>query len=1198
MGQMVKLLLAALLCFTLSLWGQGTTSRITGTVLDQSGAAVPGATVTLTNEGTQATFTTTTSQTGTYFFEAVQSGLYSVAVEAQGFRKFISRENRVAIGQPTTVNATLDVGNVSEQVEVAATAEQVQTSTSGNFGNLIQERVIKDLPIVGARGRNPLDLVRLQPGVVSGAATGGGTHVNGARDRAWNFTLDGIDTNETSAGGSNFSPIRTNPDGLAEFRVITSNATAEYGRSSGGNVALVSKSGSNEFHGRGFWFYRTPRIQANEWENNINALGRPQFVQNIWGGDIGGPVVRNKTFFYYNQQFLRARESAIVNRTVLTQTARQGILRYAVGARNFPAGVAGASVDASGNVLPGVNVGTYNVANNDPARLGIDPTIRGLIDATPLPNNFFGGDGLNTGFFTFTALQQEKQYDTNLRLDHILNEKNTLFGRGSFGRQDTNCDRANGGQPLFPGRDCQVNTKRDPINVAGNWRWNPTPTITNELVVGINRFTFDFAIPFSNLEEYTLGTGTLSLQEGRGFGNTRTLRTWQIVDNFAWQKGAHALKFGVNLRFQNHYDRRGSIAGLNAAPALDFSTTISPVDPATFGFPTTGLNTAFDQANFQTWVNVFLGRVGNRNQGFVADGNAFRRGLFEVNQRYNELDFYVQDTWKARRNLTIDLGLRWEARPSPSSDLGIRVPNQVVAVGTAPSNSLRWQPGEFYNDRLFNLGPSIGFAWDPFESGKTSIRGNYRIAYDRLSTFLASSFVFPAIPGQTTAESDVEFGRNGGRLRNVQLLPTPTRTPDQLAQPVNAGLVSNTVFDPNLKYPTTHQWAFSIQREILSRTVLELSYIGRRAYNLFGGYNVNQPEVFANGFVNEFNTVKAGGESALINRLTSADARLRAGETGSQLYRRLFPADFSNNAVGTLANRIATQAQNGRLVTELSGAGDFALIPYTQFLNGLNVIDSNDFSTYHGLQIQLERRLANGFSGQISYVFSKSLDTRSFDPVFTLTSAGATQTAANLPFDINNRKLNYARSDFDRTHVVQSNFLYELPFGRGKRFAVDNGLADRLIGGWQVAGIMIISSGRPFTASSGFNTFNNGVNSTIDCNDCSRSLGGIHEQAGLVWYFRPEELAKMSAPAAGSLGNTGRNYFTGPGSFNLDASLLKRTAITERVNFELRVDVTNLTNTPTFGFPTTTFSSTTFGRIRDTVSSFSRKVQVGAKFNF
>lgn len=285
------------LCGGSALVAQVSTSRLTGSVLDSSGAAVPGATVTIRHEQMGTSRSTTTGESGAYTFDAVLTGPYTVEVEAPGFRKAVLRGNEVRIGQPTTVNVTLEVGQVTESVEVTGAAETVQTSTSGNYGNVFTEKIIRDMPIVGTRGRNPLQLVLLQPGTYDGANTGGGIHVHGARDRAWNFTLDGIDNNDPSAGGANFSPTRMNPDALSEFRVVTSNPTADIGRNSGATVMLVTKSGTNEFHGNGFWFYRTPRLNANEWSANFNRLGKRQFVQNIYGGSLGGPIQKNKTFF-------------------------------------------------------------------------------------------------------------------------------------------------------------------------------------------------------------------------------------------------------------------------------------------------------------------------------------------------------------------------------------------------------------------------------------------------------------------------------------------------------------------------------------------------------------------------------------------------------------------------------------------------------------------------------------------------------------------------------------------------------------------------------------------------------------------------------------------------------------------------------------------------------------------------------------
>jgi len=221
---------------------QGTTSRLAGQVTDSTGAVMPGVTVTLTNDGTGVSFSTVTTAAGAYVFEALPSGSYTVKFELQGFKTLTSKGNRVAIGQPTSVDAQMAPGELSETVQVTGRMETVQTSNSGNLGSVVDQRTLEAFPLVsgGGRGRNPLDMVLIQPGVVSGANTGGGTHVNGARDRSWNYTLDGIDTNETSAGGSNFSPLRTNPDSLSEFKILTGNTTAEFGRNSGGQVAMIT----------------------------------------------------------------------------------------------------------------------------------------------------------------------------------------------------------------------------------------------------------------------------------------------------------------------------------------------------------------------------------------------------------------------------------------------------------------------------------------------------------------------------------------------------------------------------------------------------------------------------------------------------------------------------------------------------------------------------------------------------------------------------------------------------------------------------------------------------------------------------------------------------------------------------------------------------------------------------------------------
>jgi hypothetical protein len=1196
--------LCLLLLASICLFGQGTTSRVVGTVTDTSGAVVPNARVTLTNEATGVSFNTTTTESGAYVFASVQVGIYRVEVKMEGFKTFASNGNRVIIAEPTTVNAVLEVGTANESVEVTSAADVVQTATSGNFGSLVEQRVLQDLPIVGTRGRSPLDLVYTQPGVVptDGNQAGGGIYVHGARDRSWNYTLDGIDNNESSYGGSNTAPAKTNPDSLAEFQVMTGNGTAEYGRNSGGQVAMVTRSGSNTFHGTAFFFYRTPRLNANEWENNMSKLGKRQFVQQIPGFSFGGPIRKDKTFFFVNMQWLRTHETGSFTSTVYTADARKGIYRYTVGRRNQPAGTSAASVDTSGNLLPGLTLGTYNIAANDPQHIGLDATVMKQVNMMPLPNNFTVGDGLNTAGFDYVAAQFERQHDVTFKIDHVLTEKQTVFARVYFGEQDTNCDQVNGGQPAYPGGVCMVNTTRSPYNLAFNWRYSPTGRMTNELVVGQQHYTYNFVTPTADASVPDITWySQVTLPIPTGVGNLRTINTYQAVDNFSYIRGSHNFKMGANIRLVRHQDERGSVGSYNVTPIVDFSTSVNTVDPAVFGLPAaSALNQAYDLPILQSMINFQLGRVGNIRQGFVAKGDSWAPGgtTYKFDARYPELDFYWQDSWKARRNLTVDYGLRWEARLTPSDPNGtVKHPNQAVTIGTAPSSTLTWQKGSLYHSDWNNLGPSVGVAWDPTGTGRTSIRANYRLAFDRINTFLLSSKIFQNLPGSTYTVANTSFGTDGGRLANLPKLAPPV-APSSLLTPPNAMANSMYVVDPAYHTPKTHMWAIGFQREVFHNTRLEIDYIGRHALNLLGAYNINTYDIFNNGFLEAFKTVQAGGQSALMNQLMGVDSRLRAGETGSDFVRRQYASNLSTNSVGSLASAIGSRVQGGKTLPELAGLGSYFFIPYPQFLSGLFVIDSNDYSHYNGLEMRLDRAFSNGLSFQISYTLAKSMDTRSFDPTSTVVSTGTAQSAGDTPFDLRNRYLNYARSDFDRRHAIQGFWTYELPFGKGKPLLDVPGVVNHIIGNWKVAGFLTVFSPRPFTVWSGNYTMSSVVSSTADCSGCSFDMGKVFDYNGYKWFFNQNQIAKFSNPAPGSMGNLGRNAFNQPWRWNMDMSLLKRIMITERQHVEFRAEATNFTNSVSFGYPTTSVSSSTFGRIRNNVVSASRKIQLALKYEF
>ncbi|HEX5709413.1 MAG TPA: TonB-dependent receptor [Pyrinomonadaceae bacterium] len=1226
---------------------QGTASRVTGVVTDQSGAVVEDANVTLTNEETKVSFNTQTTSSGTYVFESVQVGVYTISIEKTGFKRFLAPGTRINVNQPATVDAALEAGDLSESVTVQAAAELVQTGSSGNFGNTVEQKTLEALPIVGVRGRNPLSLINFQPGVVSGANTGGGIHVHGARDRAFNFTLDGIDINESSAGGSNFTPLRPNPDSLTEFQVVTSNFTAELGRSSGAQVTLVTRSGTNDFHGNLFEFYQTPRLIANEYNNNVNGTPRGQFVQHIFGGSVGGPIIRNKTFFFTNLQLLRTSQSVARTRTVLTQTARQGLFRYVVGGRNNPAGVSGASVDANGNpVLPACGgsvttgcVATYSVVANDPTGLGLDPSVQQLIALTPLPNNFTaGGDGLNFAGFTFLSPQTEKQYDLAFKIDHNFNDRNQMYVRYAQGEQNTLGDGGNGntnagiiggtgGPQAFPDSPRNIDTLRNPKNLAVNYRWTPTPTITNELVVGFNRFTFSFNNADTNADSnsplrfdcpFPGTSGCLDLTNPLDntpiINNARSLRTYQIVDNLSWVRESHALKFGTNLRFQQHLDDRGQAAGLYVNPQVDFSRNTNP-PPASLTNPA-GINTGNDQPRLRSFYNVMLGRVGNIGQGFVAaSDDAFgpAGSRFPFDARYPEYDFYAQDTWRLRPNLTLDFGVRWELKLSPNSagDLPILRPDRPLRVGEAPSDSVRWTEGDLFDSDINNIAPTVGFAWDPFSDGKTSVRANFRLAYDRSNTFVFSSSIYNTAPGATAGIVSSAFGAQPNEQGRVRfgiptLAPPASLTPEALRQPPPFSTGSISVVDPSLRSPKTYQWGASLQREIGWDSVVEVNYIGRKGVGLYGAYDVNQVNInardprFGESFLDAFNALRnsSSATSPLINALLTGNPANNAGTTQ---FRSLFSSELTLGSVATaadtLARRLTPGTQTPVIIT--NGFSPFFFRPYPQFSGGVNVIDSNDFSVYNALEVQVSRRFSDGLSYQLAYTLAKSMDTRSFDPALTVLGRGTTQTAANTPFDIHNRRLNYARSDFDRRHSLQGYLVYDIPLGRGRRFLSDApGFVDRLVGGFEIAGIIIWQSGRPFTVYSGANTISNVLQTPANCNGCSPNLGSIVEESGTNFFFNAQQRGLFSAPAPGEFGNTGRNFFTGPSLFNLDLMIGKKFYFTEVINFEVRAEMQNATNTPAFDFPTAIVNNSTFGRIRGAVVNTARRVQLSAKFNF
>src|SRR6267143_826940 len=598
----LTVLLFTLLLFTASALAQTGTSGITGSVRDTAGAAVPGASVTATNDATGVAYTQVTTDSGLYAFPSVPVGDYTVTVEKQGFKKFQKNHNNLEVGTPLTVDAVMEVGQVSEVVTVEGGVEQLQTSNA-TLGNVVEQKAIEALPL---NGRNPLTLLLLEPGVVqrSAGGAGSGVHVNGARDRAYNVTIDGIEANESSVPNPVSNLYRINPDNVQEFKVTTNNATAEEGRNSGASISIATRSGTSEYHGTGFLFLRNEAFNSNEFFANAQKTPKPKIRMFQYGFEMGGPIKKNKTFFFGSYQVNRIDFTQPIDQTfgvpiVYTAEARSGVFRYFVPDPANPLVIGGTTILRNSSLLVDPSTGalavplcatstslrcvrTYDIrsATNNPTNIAgrtLDATVTSVLTPVPLPNNFTSGDGLNTAAFLWNPPTQVRGPAYSARIDHNFNANNSMFGRYLWSDYNTlKGDPLNGRPQVFPGYPPQGEVFRRTSNLALSYRRVISPRVVNELTVGYARFGFIFTqgeanpkwpdVPpfdFANLSEPYLNTPRTA----------RWVTTPQLLDNLSIVRGAHVFRTGVNLRFYRHVDQRGQPGGINVTPPVTFSSS-------------------------------------------------------------------------------------------------------------------------------------------------------------------------------------------------------------------------------------------------------------------------------------------------------------------------------------------------------------------------------------------------------------------------------------------------------------------------------------------------------------------------------------------------------------------------------------------------------------------------------------------------
>ncbi|HXG94933.1 MAG TPA: carboxypeptidase regulatory-like domain-containing protein [Blastocatellia bacterium] len=1216
-----------------------TTTSISGLVSDPQGAVIPGASVTLRDKATNQQRVATTNEEGRFVFANLDPGLYELTVTATGFKKASITEIKADVTKPVVQDIKLEAGVVTEEVTVSAGTEAQLQKQDSSVGNTLDNRRVTLLPNIS---REATRLLALQPGVTT---TG---EVSGARADQSTFSLDGVDVSDNVIGQTFRTVIPTPAEQVEEFRVTVANPNATFGRSSGAQVVFVTKRGSNSFHGSLYEYHQNDALNANSWTNNRLGLPKPKLIDNRFGGTIGGPIFKDKTFFFFNYEGRRNASAATVSRIVPTSTLKAGLLRFR---------------DASGAIQ------TINPKTFDPRGIGPSPTVLQLLALYPDPNDFTLGDTLNTAGFTSNFPTRIRGDLGTVRIDHQIANDWSFDGKFSAYRELN----IGTGQVDIVNRRGTAESPSRPRTLSAGLTGVLSAHLTNEFRFGWthDRLAFDRISPFGQVTGLNIAADLagalldepIDVDTQRARKQARTINTYQFIDNATWTKNTHTLQMGFNVRHITSFDFRddkviGSITtpvaqlGSSAFNTIPSSQRPSFIQPA-------------DVSRYNQFYASLLGMV--ENITFLATRNGQLEpnppgtGLF-TDSKLNAYEIYAADTWRIRPQLTISYGLMYSWQVPPTEKEGKQTvvirqdtgelldPNQYLkekfaaaAEGRIFNPVLAYVPiretdrkGTFDIDRK-NFSPRIAVAWTPsFENrflrtvlgGKeTVIRGGYSLLFDRINTVQTITIPTLGVGFAQTLQLPAAKNAAGQPFRAGVDGPLPLPTAPAVKVPIVPGLgavaganapseVLSFVVDPFITVPRNHTVDFSIQRELPGRMILEVGYIGRFGRNLYQSVNLNQVPY-------NFKDTKSG--QTFAQAFDALADQLRAGVPAAAVtpqpwFENLLPklAPVNGSRTIALAARQAANIINGNLTSLFLNLDAFAAAPFNNFGQATELFfrTSGGRSNYNAFFATLRKRFSNNLTFDMNYTLSRSLD-----------QVGAVQNSAGLMPNSFDFDAEYSPSSFDATHIFNGNWVYELPVGKGQRFINgSNAFLSRLISGWYTAGIFRASSGFPITIVQGSQVWggslllgNNSGAIGLKGADFDTSLhkrvvgsGGIGTAgnpatngSGINIFANPEAVFKsVRRVHLSEDGRSGRNALRGLGFWQLDLTAGKATSITETVKFRLSVDLINVFNHVNFNDPGTSLQNpTTFGvissqRISDLQNIFPRRIQLSGRIEF
>ena len=1256
----VRLVLALLMLTGVSthaLAQGGSTSSISGVVVDSSGGVIPGATVTVKNEATNASFETVTATNGSFTVPALTVGSYTVTVQLTGFKTFAATGVRVNAGAPASVRATLEVGGLEQTVTVEASAAMVQT-TSSSVSSTVDLKQIANLPLAT---RNALDFITFLPGIQT-ASTNRNSIVNGLPQSSINITVDGLSVQDNYLKSSDGFFARMSPrlDAVEEVTVTTAGNGADSSGQGATQIKFTTRSGSNKLSGSIYDYYQSDKLNTNTYFNKRDGLEKSKLKLWQYGARLGGPVVipglfdgHNKAFFFVNYEDFRQPSSSTLNRTVLTTQAQAGIFTYSTSTGNR----------------------TVNLLNFGGQTATMNPTIAKLLNDI---RNSTNGNGSITALanpnqerFTWQTPTSSINHYPTVRLDYNLSDKHKLNASFNFNDINARPDTTNGRQAAFPGFPVVGEQLSNRYTTGASMRSTFGKNMVNEFRLGATGGATQFSPGLSadmwngstaNQQGFQLTlNGGISNASSGPTPSSREASTKVIEDTLTWLKGAHSLSMGggmtqVDLWLKNQtFLPTINFDVITGDPALALFSAANFPGAATADI--TSARQVYAMLTGRVSAITATARIDEQTGKYVYGGASTARG------RQREFDFFFQDNWRVKPNLSLNLGVRYALQlPFYSTNstystatlddawgisgyvAGCDASNPTtsacnlfkagVTPGSAPKLRNLAKGEKAFNTDWNNIAPSIGVNWTPSvdsgflktllgEQGDTAFKAGFARAFNR-NGIGDYSDVFGANAGIS-----IDASRNAtlGNLGALPLLLSGTNlgapafadTPAYPLTPAVTGSVN--LFDPNLQVPYSDTWTAGFQRSLGKKMAIDVRYVGTRSRDQWTSYNYNEANVIDNGFAAEFKNAMANLQA------NNAAGGTRAGSfkyfgagTGTvplPIYLAYFsgiPAARATDAtLYTSANWASSNFVNALIKTNPSVftpaglnantglEGDAtrkanaiaAGLPRNFFRANPDVASANvtgygGYTKYNSMQMELRRRLADGIQVSANYTFGRAYGSQRFS------------------FRVPREVARTAGTVGDIEHAFKANYIWDLPFGRGRRFFSSAGpVLDRIIGGWNFSGNVRIQSGRLLDFGNvrmvGFNesdlrkmykvrkdsagkvfllpeaVINETVKAFSTSATSTTGYGSLGAPSGQ--YFAPAGSADCLETIAAGYGDCGVRTLivAGPKLYNFDMSLTKQIRLVGRAVFEFRVDALNVFDTTNFNTLSGVGSSTADG---------------------